>query len=144
MTDAETPRWEQRYANFLKATKNLADGVDEYRQRRTSVLEQAGLAKLFEIAWESGWKVLRDYLVFSGITDDVRSPVGAIRSAYAINLIQDGQRWMDATKLRHTLTHEYHPERAAEGLDLIADEYLAMFQGLAEKLADEVQRPRFP
>ena len=51
---------------------------------------------------------------------------------------------MDATKLRHTLTHEYYPERAAEGLDLIADEYLAMFQGLAEKLADEVQRPRFP
>ena len=70
---SETPRWVQRYDNFLKAKGNLADAVGEFRQRRISVLEQAGFIQLFEIAWELGWKVLSDNLLYQGLIDDVRS-----------------------------------------------------------------------
>lgn len=142
MSEPSTPRWELRFKNFLAAKANLADAVETYRQRPLTVLEQAGLIQLFEITWDVAWKVIRDYLTVRGVTDEIRTPVGAIRAAYAADLIADGQRWMDATKLRHTLSHAYHPERAAEGQRLIAREYLAMFDALAEKLANEVQRSR--
>lgn len=144
MTEPERPRWEERFENFLKAKKNLADAVTLYRQRPMSIVEQAGLIQLFEITWEVGWKVLGDYLIFSGTTDNVRTPAGAIRSAYASGVIEDGQRWMDAATLRHTVAHEYYPLRAASGLDAISSEYLAMFDALEQTLANEVGRSRFP
>ena len=144
MTEETRPRWEERFENFLKAKQNLTDAVALYRERPMSIVEQAGLIQLFGIAWELGWKVLSDYLLFSGTTDNVKTPVGAIRSAFAANLIGDGQRWMDATNLRHALSHEYHPARAAAGLDAIATEYLAMFDALEQALADDVGRPRLP
>lgn len=138
MTEDGRQRWELRFENFLAAKQNLSAAAEEYRRRPLSVLEQAGLIQLFEITWDVGWKVMRDVLLSRGIGEDVRTPVGAIRAAFSVDLIDDGQRWMDATKLRHTLSHEYHPERAGAGLKQIASEYLAMFDALAEKLAHEV------
>jgi nucleotidyltransferase substrate binding protein (TIGR01987 family) len=141
----EPARWALRFENFLKAERNLDDAVNVSRQRPLSVLEQAGLIQLFEIAWELGWKVLRDFLIWRGVNgSDVATPVAAIRHAYAMGVIGDGQGWMDATKLRHTLSHEYQPDRATAALEQIAGRHLASFRALAESLADEVQRPRFP
>ena len=143
---SDTPRrWIQRFENYQKAVANLANAVGEFRSRRISVLEQAGVIQMFEIAWDLGWKVLRDYLSETGYSGrEIESPVSTVRTAYSAGYVADGQVWMDATKLSYTLSHEYRPDRASEALDLIAGRYLAMFVSLVETLADEVQRPRLP
>lgn len=137
MSPRDPARWELRFVNFCKAEGNLAEAVETFRARPLSVLEQAGMVQLFEVAWDLGWKVMRDYLVENGVADEVATPIGAIRAAFAAGLIADGQDWIDATKLRNVLSHEYNSERAGEGLKQIANRHLAMFRALAEKLGDE-------
>lgn len=139
MTEAETPRWELRFAHFRSALGNLDDAIGELQSRRLSVLEQAGVVQLFEIAWELGWKLMRDYLAELGIGDNTSSAVGAIRAAFAAEIIDDGDEWMAAAKVRNTLSHEYHPDRAAKALTLIAERYLALFKSLADKIAHETK-----
>ena len=139
MTDTDTPRWELRFEHFNSALGNLDDAIGELQARRLSILEQAGVVQLFEITWELGWKLMRDYLAELGVSDNASSAVGAIRAAFAAEIIDDGDEWMAAAKVRNTLSHEYHPERAAEALTLIAERYLALFKSLADKIAHETK-----
>ena len=139
MTEEDVPRWELRFEQFRSALGNLEDSIGELRTRRLSILEQAGVVQLFEIAWELGWKVMRDYLADLGIAENTSSAVGAIRAAFAAEIIEDGDGWMAAAKLRNTLSHEYDPQRAAEALTMIAERYLALFATLADKLAHEAK-----
>lgn len=139
MTDQDTPRWELRFEQFRSALGNLDDAIRELRTRRLSILEEAGVIQLFEIAWELGWKLMRDYLTELGVSESMSSAVGAIRVAFAAEIIEDGDAWMAAAKLRNTLSHEYDPQRAAEALAAIAERYLALFTDLADKLAHETK-----
>jgi nucleotidyltransferase substrate binding protein (TIGR01987 family) len=132
------PRWHLRNENFAKAISNLREATTLFQTRPLSIVEQAGLIQLFEVAWELGWKLMYDYQTETGITV-VRSPVATIRSAFSIALISDGDGWMEATKLRHSLSHEYDENRAAAALALISDRYLALFVALAEKLGNETR-----
>ncbi len=139
MTEADhsQPRWVLRLEVFTRAVGNLDQAVLVYSDRPLTVLEQAGMIQLFEIAWELGWKTMRDYLEAAGSLEGMKSPVAAIRSAFEVGLIADGQGWMDATKLRHTLAHEYDPRRAEDALKAIADRHLALFRALSDKMNDE-------
>lgn len=139
MSGENTPRWELRFEHFSAALGNLDDAIEELQTRRLSILEQAGVVQLFEITWELGWKLMRDYLAEIGVSDNASSAVGAIRAAFAAEIIDDGDEWMAAAKVRNTLSHEYRPERAAEALTLIAERYLALFKSLADKIAHETK-----
>jgi nucleotidyltransferase substrate binding protein (TIGR01987 family) len=139
VNDETSPRWELRFEHFRSALRNLEEAIEELRARPLSILEQAGVVQLFEIAWQLGWKLMRDYLAELGVSDNASSAVGAIRAAFAAAIIDDGDSWMAAAKLRNTLSHEYHPDRTAEALTVIADRYLALFQALADKLGHEAQ-----
>jgi hypothetical protein len=41
-------RWQQRFANYLRALDQLADAVSQREQRPLTRLEQQGLIKAFE------------------------------------------------------------------------------------------------
>lgn len=142
--DQTAPRWKLRYANFIKAEANLSDAIESFKSRPLSIMEQAGLIQLFEITWDLGWKVLRDYLRESGVSDEIGTPISAIRAAFAAGLIEDGQAWIDATRLRNALSHEYDPSRATTALTQIADAYLALFATLREKLRNASQQSDLP
>lgn len=132
-------RWRLRFENFCRAEKLLAEAVAERRQRPLSELEEAGLIQRFELLWELGWKVLRDYMTESGAPPDVPSPVNVIRGAFAMNLINDGDGWIAAMKLRNQTSHECDKDAASAAADEIADRHLALFSALAEKLTHEGQ-----
>lgn len=132
----ETPRWKLREPDFVQSIANLEIACRMYRHGNMDIVLQAGMIQLFEIAWELGWKTMRDYLVTRGFTDGINSPTGAIRTAYKIDLIPNAQAWLDAANIRHTLSHEYRPDRAAAALASIANDYLPLFQNLAGALND--------
>lgn len=129
-------RWELRCENFESALAVLADAAREYREREFSVLEKAGVIQHFEIAWELGWKVMRDFLAENG-AEVMSTPGSVIRGAFAAGLIADGDGWMDALRLRNRLSHEYNREHADRAVEAIFNQHLARFSALAETLRHE-------
>lgn len=134
--EREPPRWHSRLDTFGRAVDNLTVGVEQFRQRPFTVIEKAGLVQLYEIAWELGWKLQADYLRAMGHQLQLVGPRPVIRAAFEAGLIEDGQGWIDATKLCNELSHIYDAVRADAALEAIADSYLPLMTALLAKLGD--------
>lgn len=99
-------RWKQRFQNFSKAFQLLREPVcrelDSF-----SDLEKGGIVQRFEITFELGWKTLKDYLVFSGVTVEQITPRAVIKQGFASKIISDGQTWIDMLDRRNLFAHIY-------------------------------------
>lgn len=129
-------RWQQRFENFKRAYALLESVIDH--DNLTDV-ERAGLIKFFEMTFELAWKLLKDYLGAEGY--DVKSPRGAIKQAFQIGLIEDGQTWLIALEDRNLITHTYNEETAKKVERSIKKNYEPLMRSLynwfAGKMNDE-------
>jgi nucleotidyltransferase substrate binding protein (TIGR01987 family) len=78
-------RWVQRLESYTNALSELTDAVHTRSHRTLSRLEAMGLIHAFEFTYELGWNVLKDYLIYQGVSelvgsrDTIRSAGGAVR-----------------------------------------------------------------
>jgi nucleotidyltransferase substrate binding protein (TIGR01987 family) len=114
-------RWEQRFSNYNKALKKLKEAVenidieleDEGLDNKLSELEKEGIIKRFEYTHELAWNVMKDYLKYQGETI-IGGSRDATRGAFKINLINDGEVWMDMILSRNQTTYTYNEEIVQE------------------------------
>jgi len=85
-------RWKLRFRNFEKAFEAFQRRVVEYEKEPDSESHQMALVQGYEIIIELAWKVMKDYLHNEGF--DVNSGKQAIRQAFQIELIRDGEVWL--------------------------------------------------
>lgn len=124
-------RWQQRFNNFKKALAQL----DKFVQKgELNELEEQGLIKSFEYTYELAWTTLKDYLEFQGHTE-LRGSRDAIRQAYQIGLINDGESWMHMYDCRRKTVHTYNEETA----ESIAHDIVNSFYPLFNKLLDQLE-----
>ena len=123
-------RWEQRFANYQKALSQLQKFIDK---GELSELEEQGLVKAFEYTYELAWTTLKDFLEYRGQTD-IYGSRDAIRKAFQLNLIDDGESWMDMLKSRNITSHTYNKETAEEICQAVKDVYHSLFQQLETRL----------
>ena len=97
----EDIRWNQRLANYQRALSQLQAAVELRHVRTLSDLEQQGLIQVFEFTHELAWKVMKDYFIDQGDATIIGSR-DAVRAAFAVQLVEDGQAWMDMIKSRNT------------------------------------------
>ena len=100
-------RWQQRFAQFGKAFALLEQAI---AVAKPSVIERAGLIQFFEMAFELGWKLLKDYQEAEGYS--IKSPRDAIKQAFQSGLIDAGHDWMSALEDRNLTTHTYNEQTA--------------------------------
>lgn len=138
-TNKQDIRWQQRFANYKRALQQLVDAVALSRDRKLSQLEQQGLIQAFEFTQELAWQVMKDYFEYQG-NPSMTGSRDAIREAFRVGLIKDGEGWMDTIKSRNRSSHTYDENTANELAALITDRYLSLFlefkqhmQALAEK-----------
>ncbi|MBL4825148.1 MAG: nucleotidyltransferase substrate binding protein [SAR324 cluster bacterium] len=129
---SEDIRWKQRFSNYQKALGQLQKFVDK---GALSELEEQGLIKAFEYTYELAWSTLKDFLEFRGQSDLFGSR-DAIQKAFQLNLIEDGEGWMDMLKSRNRTSHSYNQETAREISNAVTTVYYALFQKLNKKLAN--------
>ena len=129
---SEDIRWKQRFSNYQKALGQLHKFVDK---GELSELEEQGLIKAFEYTYELAWSTLKDFLEFRGQSDLFGSR-DAIQKAFQLNLIEDGEGWMDMLKSRNRTSHSYNQETAREISNAVTTVYYALFQKLNKKLAN--------
>ena len=124
-------RWEQRFANFRKALSQLKKFVDK---GDLSELEEQGAIQAFEYTYELAWNVLNDFLEYQGQTD-IYGSRDAIRKAFQVGLIENGDKWMDAYVSRTKTSHTYNEETAKEVVTAILTVYFDIFVALEKKMA---------
>jgi nucleotidyltransferase substrate binding protein (TIGR01987 family) len=100
-------RWVQRFNNFNNAFLLLQSALQDRPLDTLSDLEQEGIIQRFEYTYELAWKTMKDYMEENGIILDEITPRAVIKSAFAANLIQDGQVWIDMMIHRNLLSHTY-------------------------------------
>lgn len=129
----EDIRWKQRFSNYKKATIQLTEFIEKGQLNK---FEVQGLIQCFEYTFELAWKTMKDYLEQEGF--EVKSPRGAIQTAFQIQLIEDGHIWIDALNKRNLMAHTYDEEVAKEAEQLIKQKYYPAIKELFNKLEERV------
>ena len=130
VSDQPDIRWQQRFANFQKALSQLKKFIDK---GQLSELEKQGLIKAFEYTYELSWRTLKDFLEYRG-QSDIYGSRDAIRKAFQLGLIEDGQRWMDMLASRNQTAHTYNEATAEAICTAVQEVYYPLFQKLQDRL----------
>ncbi len=126
---AEKPevRWIQRFHSFRQAFAQLISAVELAKQRELSELEKQGMIQAFEFTHELAWNTLKDYLQDRGETA-FHGSKDATRRAFKVELITNGDIWMEMIESRNSSTHTYNQRTANLVVSLIVGAYFAAFQ----------------
>jgi len=118
-------RWRQRFGQFEKSYQLLLtalaiDGPSE--------VERAGIIQFFEMTFELGWKLLKDFQEAEGYS--ITSPRAAIKQAFQNGLIEQGHDWLQALEDRNLTTHIYNENTARQVESDIRNRYAPFLQML--------------
>jgi nucleotidyltransferase substrate binding protein (TIGR01987 family) len=131
-------RWRQRLSNYSRALSllraALANGPEVLND-----LEKEGTVQRFEYTVELAWKVLKDYLEFSGVQLASVTPRSVVKAAFRARLVPDGQLWIDMLDHRNLLSHKYDAALLGEGLMALQTRYLPALEALHQFFEEQAQ-----
>lgn len=146
MTQSVDIRWQQRFANFEKVLHKLDQAVvrikklyfqngvfDKQRLGPGEDIVVEGLIQRFEYSHELAWKVLKDYARYQG-NFEIRGSRDAVRYAFAVDLLEDGEVWMDMIASRNLSSHAYDEATALALFANIIAAYHPAFMQFAERM----------
>ena len=120
-------RWVQRFDNYLGVLRHLESFVATTETRSLSVAEEFAVIKAFELVFECAWNVLKDFLQESGHSQ-IYGSRDAIRLAFRVGLIENGEIWLDMIKKRNNTTHAYDEDTARAVSLVVSGEYMNEFR----------------
>ena len=120
------------FINFNKAVCRLEEALEEYDKYDISS-SRDGVIQRFEFCTELAWKSTREYLLSEGYVD-INSPKTVMKQAYADNIIEDEQAWLELLYSRNLTSHLYDDNTASDIFNSIKDKYLSLFKALIAKL----------
>lgn len=132
MTDQDI-RWQQRYANYKKALRQLQEAVELSEQRELSKLEKQGVIQAFEFTHELAWNMLKDFLQDQG-NQNIKGSKDATREAFKVQLITDGEQWMAMIQSRNLSSHTYDEHTAELLVEAIVKQYFPLFVELGSEM----------
>ena len=118
-------RWKQRFQNFTNSLNALQRSLKIKNPNET---ERGGIIQFYEITFELAWKTLKDYLESEGFT--LKSPRETIKQAFQIEIIKQGEEWLDALDDRNLTTHIYDDETANKVIGKIRTNYYCLLKDL--------------
>lgn len=128
-------RWIQRFSNFNKAFLQLEKAVELSYERELSDLEEQGLIQSFEYTHELAWKTLKDFIQGKGNTK-IYGSKDATREAFQLELITDGEGWMEMIKSRNETSHTYNDDTAEAIASNIKEKYFVLFKDFQVKMEE--------
>ena len=119
-------RWKQRFEHFVNAFKQLRNAKTIASEREFTELELQGVIQAFEVSQEFSWKVMKDFLEEQGKIDLFGSK-NAVREAFNVGLISDGDIWFDMIKSRNVTSPIYDEQEVKVILETILNIYFTVF-----------------
>ena len=127
-------RWRQRFSNFKNSLDALGRAV---KIGNPSETEKGGIIQFYEVTFELAWKTIKDYLEAGGYI--VKSPREAIKQAFQIELIFDGETWLEALDDRNLTSHIYDEQKVNKIVGRIKESYFPVLIKLYNELSKEIQ-----
>lgn len=126
-------RWKQRLDSFSRALSQLKDGVELAEKRQLSKLEEQGLIQGFEFTHELAWKTMKDFIESKG-NSELYGSKDVTRKAFQLELVDDGEGWMQMIQSRNLSSHTYNEETAEKIVSEIIELYCHLFVLLETKM----------
>ena len=126
-------RWKQRLEHFTNAFKQLKNAKQLRTEREFTELELQGVIQAFEVSQQLSWKVMKDFLEEQGKTDLFGSK-NAVKEAFNVGLIANGEVWFDMIKSRNLTSHIYNHSEILAILDTILNVYVAALIDFENKM----------
>ena len=126
-------RWRQRLNSFGQSLDNLDEVYARAQDHPLDRVELQALIKSFELSYETGWNLLKDWLEYQGVAG-ISGSRDAIRKAFNAGLVADGSAWMDMLQTRNRTAHTYNESVARD----VARQILDRYHGLLHKLQSEM------
>ena len=126
-------RWIQRFDNYCRALERLISAVELSSQRDLTDLETQGLIQAFEFTHELAWNTLKDFLEEKG-NSNLYGSKDTSRKAFKLDLIVNGEVWMNMIQSRNKTSHTYNENTAKEIVTDIINKYYHEFILLKETL----------
>lgn len=126
-------RWKQRFEHFTRAFKQLKNANELQKEREFTELELQGVIQAFEVSQELSWKVMKDFLEEQGKIDLFGSK-NAVREAFNVGLITNGEVWLEMIKSRNLTSHIYDHNEILAILEVILNTYLPIFNEFENKM----------
>ncbi len=128
---ADDIRWKQRFDNFDRAVVLLREPIVRGVESLSN-LEKEGTIHRFEFVLELAWKTLMDCLENEGRVLTPVTPRNVVKEAFASQILNDGQVWIDMLDHRNLLSHRYDSATFERAVLAIRDRYLPAIDELHE------------
>ena len=135
----KTPTLQEKYYHFQRCVIRLGAGLT---RDLTDEIYLAGIVKHYEMAFELGWKVMRDYMLLKGIPEKISFTKDVIKAAFTHELGINPQIWLDMIEFRNKMVHEYGEEAAHILIEKLKAGFLSELQSTAvvmKELLDELE-----
>lgn len=141
-------RWQQRFSNYIKAYDKLSQSVDYIRMDLVvnidvvelkdvlSQIIQDGLIHRFIYTHELACNVMKDYAAYQG-NPNITGSRDAVREAFKMQLIKNGETWMDMIESRNKTSHAYNEETSNEIFGKILNEYYPVFSAFRDLMEEK-------
>lgn len=120
-------RWKQRFQHYIGAFEQLKNAFEIYKTRELTILENQGVIQAFEVTQELSWKVMKDFLEYQGY-DEIYGSKNAVRLAFNVKIIGNGEIWMDMIKSRNLMSHTYDEDEMLKIIKIVFENYIQEFE----------------
>ena len=127
-------RLQERIENFNKAFNLFDIACKSYLNEPTNEVNKLAIVQAFEIVFELGWKVIKDYLKTKDI--EVFTPRDTIKTAFNTNILPSAQIWIDMAKDRNASSYEYNEDKINIILKNISTVYYKEITDFKNNLGD--------
>ena len=125
-------RLSERIENFNNAYKLFETAQKSYINDKQNDIYKLAIVQAFEIVYELGWKVIKDFLKTKDI--ETFTPRDTIKEAFAANILPGAQIWIDMAKDRNASSHEYNQDKVNLILENISTTYFYELQRFKNNL----------
>jgi len=125
-------RLTERIENFNNAYELFETAQKSYISDKQNDIYKLAIVQAFEIVYELGWKVIKDFLKTKDI--ETFTPRDTIKEAFASNILPTAQIWIDMAKDRNASSHEYNQDKVNLILENISTIYFNELQRFKNNL----------
>lgn len=127
---------EDRFDQYKNAVDRLEEVLNIYKEDDRRIIVDAMIQR-FEFCVELSWKLLKDYLKYEKV-GDFNSPRSVIKESYQLNLITEGEVWLDMLDDRNLTSHTYDEIVANTIRDNILNIHYKLLKNLKETMEEKI------